>query len=669
MAVLREYSANAWDANRMAGKANVPIKVTLPTAADPELKIRDYGDGLSLDDVLQVYTQYGASTKRGDNSAVGMLGIGSKSGFAYSDSFTVTSWHAGFKSVYVAVIDKSNKGRMDLFYSEKSDEESGVEIQIAVKKTDIYAFEERAKKLFMHFEPRPVINCTLEPPVKYIKVGTLGAMEDSSADYYSMGTWTAVMGCVPYRIDLDQLGGSPADAHRIGPAVSRTNGIAYFGIGELEVAASREDLKYGDSTRVAIAKRINEIIDEFVRQMLDGIDKLSNWEQRIKLFAVSRKQLPIPSKFKDMDSGYVQISGHIPKKKITTGLTPTDVDCFSVDIKNYRDKLSGASSIPVDATTQFIIRDEYKAIAGYSKLGRKTDVVIKPHDSTPKGVIACQRDLNKMIKDLKIDGIKTIMISTLGWVNPRGPGKPRDALMAKSRAFILHPEKEFLDDRRSKYWKPNLRTPLGTDVFIVLHGYRDSSGREFYQKYLDDARKLESVGLKMPDIYGYKSTAAKPITEADCKGTSYFEWRKKGLPELLLTSPLIADLIKALSFQQACGYASSMPNLTRIKKQLGDQHPVYIFCQGEVSSKSLLAKTDYKVQQAAEFVRSLAPSDWTVTGLDSIYNTYPLLGKYHMDVFRDVDCDMWIDYVKLVDRNRDTTKMFDLKVTSKEMTA
>ena len=76
LAVLREYSANAWDEHRAAGIPDRPIKVVLPTALEPTLRVRDYGRGLSEQQVFEVYTQYGSSTKRGDDLTVGALGIG-----------------------------------------------------------------------------------------------------------------------------------------------------------------------------------------------------------------------------------------------------------------------------------------------------------------------------------------------------------------------------------------------------------------------------------------------------------------------------------------------------------------------------------------------------------------------------------------------------------------
>ena len=42
LAVLREYSTNAWDSHIAAGVKR-PIEVTLPTRFNPILTIRDYG--------------------------------------------------------------------------------------------------------------------------------------------------------------------------------------------------------------------------------------------------------------------------------------------------------------------------------------------------------------------------------------------------------------------------------------------------------------------------------------------------------------------------------------------------------------------------------------------------------------------------------------------------
>src|SRR6476469_3924392 len=89
MAVIREYSTNAYDAH-VEGFVDRPIEVTLPTNLSPFFRVRDYGAGLDEDDIREIYSQYGASTKRESNDVNGMLGLGCKSALTYTDQFTLT---------------------------------------------------------------------------------------------------------------------------------------------------------------------------------------------------------------------------------------------------------------------------------------------------------------------------------------------------------------------------------------------------------------------------------------------------------------------------------------------------------------------------------------------------------------------------------------------------
>ena len=90
-AVVREISCNAVDAHTAAGNPD-PIKVHLPTTLEPHFSVRDFGIGLSDEDVREIFTTYFCSTKTSSNDFVGALGLGSKSPFCLVDSFTVTSY-------------------------------------------------------------------------------------------------------------------------------------------------------------------------------------------------------------------------------------------------------------------------------------------------------------------------------------------------------------------------------------------------------------------------------------------------------------------------------------------------------------------------------------------------------------------------------------------------
>jgi HSP90 family molecular chaperone len=76
-ACLREYTSNARDSHIEAGVTR-PVEVTTPSALAQSLTVRDYGVGLSRQE-LKMFGQFGESSKRDTNDQIGGFGIGSKS--------------------------------------------------------------------------------------------------------------------------------------------------------------------------------------------------------------------------------------------------------------------------------------------------------------------------------------------------------------------------------------------------------------------------------------------------------------------------------------------------------------------------------------------------------------------------------------------------------------
>lgn len=97
--MIQEVMFNAWDAHRMVDLLEIPIDIYINDTTG--LIVRDYGPGISDDDMVPVYCIYGASTKRKDKRQTGGFGLGCKSPFSYTESFTVTSHHEGVKSMYL----------------------------------------------------------------------------------------------------------------------------------------------------------------------------------------------------------------------------------------------------------------------------------------------------------------------------------------------------------------------------------------------------------------------------------------------------------------------------------------------------------------------------------------------------------------------------------------
>ena len=170
LAVVREYSANAVDANVEAGKEDQAIVVTAPNAFDPTFRVRDFGNGLNEEEIRDIYANYGESTKRKSNKLIGQLGLGSKSAFAYGDNFVIDSYVNGKKSTYNAYIDPSQIGMIAKMNEEETSEPNGVEICIPVKYADIYGFKDKIKNFFKFWSSKVEVR---EIDVSEISLGML----------------------------------------------------------------------------------------------------------------------------------------------------------------------------------------------------------------------------------------------------------------------------------------------------------------------------------------------------------------------------------------------------------------------------------------------------------------------------------------------------------------
>lgn len=259
MAVLREYSTNAYDAHVEAG-VTLPVEVTLPTSLSPYLTIRDYGNGLDIDDIREIYSRYGASTKRETNDLVGSLGLGCKSALTYTDQFTLQGIKDGTATQVAISRDEDGTGSMTIVSTYETDEASGVMISIPVnarnffgeKAKDFFRFWESGTVLVNGEEPEQISGLELAPDLVVVPRETL----DENV---------IVMGHVPY----------PAPALRFDSQNFRV--VAYVPIGAVQFTPSRESLQMTPKTTAVI-----EEIKERVKQGIEGAS------QRIVNEAISK---------------------------------------------------------------------------------------------------------------------------------------------------------------------------------------------------------------------------------------------------------------------------------------------------------------------------------------------------------------------------------------------
>jgi len=256
LAVIREYSTNAVDAHIEVGQADKPIKVTLPTQMTPEFKVRDFGRGLTEEQVAQIYAMYGESTKRGTNEQIGQLGLGSKSAFAYGDNFVINSFVNGTKTTYNAFIDPSDVGQISKIHTEKTDEKDGIEIVIPVKSDDYDEFYHKATRLYKYFKVIPDVRGANHEQLKNdLKRDEIVVGEDNWN--LVKGESYAVMGNIAYPLDSGALNLNWQDDRA---ELISAGAVIDFAIGDLEISASREALQYTDKTKKVITKKLESII-------------------------------------------------------------------------------------------------------------------------------------------------------------------------------------------------------------------------------------------------------------------------------------------------------------------------------------------------------------------------------------------------------------------------
>jgi hypothetical protein len=281
LAVIREYSTNAMDANIEAGNPDRPIEVKIPSTWDLFFSVRDFGPGLSFERIQNVFVKYGSSTKRNSNSEVGQLGIGAKSGFAYGHQFTIESYIDGTKTIYSAIIDESKRGKVVLLSESKTEEEDGTKIIIPVKSTDVQAFIRKSSSLYSWFKVAPKVKGIQESTWAALLSDLRGKPLVSGPGWEVMesGTSTVRMGCLPYPLSADALNityGNPLYG-----MIHNQRILIDVPIGSVQITPSRESLSYDPATIKVITDMLKEVRKEMQKKIKAQIDDCKTlWEAR-----------------------------------------------------------------------------------------------------------------------------------------------------------------------------------------------------------------------------------------------------------------------------------------------------------------------------------------------------------------------------------------------------
>ena len=288
-AVVRELSCNAVDSHAAAGKQDTPFDVHLPNSLEPHFSIRDYGTGLSHEQVTNIYTTYFESTKTASNQFIGPLGLGSKSPFSYTDNFTVTAIQNGRKGIYTAVINESGVPSIAQMLEEATDEPAGVEVKFAVNdRYDFDKFAHEAAIVYKFFALRPVVSGNSNfrfADTEYESRDIVPGVHSYKGGRSSV----AIMGNIAYPVDIPQADQSIAQDVR---ALLGCGLEMHFAIGELDFQASREGLSYIPSTIAAIKSKLEQLNAALTVVIAKEADAIANlWDRAVFLYKKKEHKL------------------------------------------------------------------------------------------------------------------------------------------------------------------------------------------------------------------------------------------------------------------------------------------------------------------------------------------------------------------------------------------
>ena len=605
LAVLREYTTNAVDAHIMAGCPERPVEVSLPTKLNLLFKVRDFGPALSDEEIQDVYAFYGESTKRTSNDVTGMLGIGSKSAFAYGDNFVINSFLNGKKHIHNAFIDPSQVGQISKIGEEDTDEENGIEIVVPVRDDDVQEFSDKARDLFKFFKVRPVVKGVAEFDYEDKNIlfsGPHWEWRDASKDRWNRNNWaTVVMGNIGYPVHDSDLNLKYDD--KLTSLVTE-NLILKVPIGDVEISASREKLQFTDHTRKKLKEHLTKVRDELVDIIGKEFGECETLYEAMCLYG---------STF-TTDSPLYQLRDVLKKHLTWNGeaVDGNDIRCYNSKGTDLRSvKITGRSQKyrPIEESTiwcdknTIIIENDLGHRRGL--MGRMLPLVItqgkKPHilqfedtwDGNDKTTAA--KNKKAWIKEAKFDG-KLIKLSSLPsqkLSDFNGYGASSSSSGGSYSVDKKHSATCFEIDwgydggrwhnKKSDFWKiasANVEEDSGLYVIIDKFEAENDGCNEHPRHILSLKDSLKEAGIEMPkNLYAFKIKDRLKIEGKD-GWTNLYDW----------VSAKLKSVIKDDELDQAWIDTQHLDNLRENNNHIGGYGSSEAFDNLEELGKSIAVK-------------------------------------------------------------------------------
>ena len=702
-AVVRELSTNAVESHITRHKQLTGEEITqevidslpqfeihLPTTMEPHFSIRDFGTGLSHDDIMNMYTTYFRSTKRDTNDVGGCLGLGSKSPFAYSDNFSVVSVYKGRKTCYNLTIDNgyptpsffANEDGSPV--SEETSEPDGLLITIPCKSSDEYEWENEAQIVYKYFRIKPKFigkQVHIHSPEYLVEGNGWGIRE---RDHKGP---RAIMGSIAYPIsrssikcwdDTDKKDSSLE-------SILRADIDLYFPLGVLKITPSREALGYKPSTQKNIKAKLTSVYDELKQQVSTSFDECKSlWETRClanELFYMGNAALRSVDnvfdvaavKWNDKEIGGRDVNlrdfrGEVHRFYLKSYYSQED-KCFHQRDFTYLTANPEIAFIEADLSVGNFARAKHAV-----KSGKYTEVV----------VLECNagKGRRKALLD-KIGILESDIVKASDLERP--PKRPKNSgggfSSGKTGQLFEMITRTSSGYNKNDYWKEQTVDLSKGGIYVEMTRWdaKDDTGELLApEEVAIGVKKLEKCTGKKVTVYGCRSQMAKEFVEADNwedwwtysqrEGEKVFKTKNAKHAQIasvihhLGQEHLIRDLIDSVNLNR--GVPSPMVDLLKDFKKMDESIKILekqgVFWSEIVALSEIL---NIKMPSLPERMNLKSRCESILKEYPTVVAVHEASGRYYYgkswqgEMLRSENCKkMMGDYVKLVDDNRECQK-------------
>lgn len=284
---IRECASNALDSHRRLGITTpIIVGLNLNEQDNYEFTVEDFGTGLDADDVKNIISKYGKSTKRQEANALGMMGLGFKAPLAYSSSFYFVCRKNGIERKYM-MYEGEDVNTIDLLYECETTEANGVKVIVPVVFSDKQAFFDKIKTQLAYFES-VYFNVTVHTFSGYTNLTIANDFLIHRSEHFQFSELAQdsrlhiCLDNVYYPIDFEKLG-IPAIDLPIGLKFNLSDGIY--------PTPNRESIRYTADAIATIKAKISKVADYYIEKFNDGIEETEDIQSIFQYYNSSKRTL------------------------------------------------------------------------------------------------------------------------------------------------------------------------------------------------------------------------------------------------------------------------------------------------------------------------------------------------------------------------------------------